>query len=213
MNSKTKSTLLLVLLTITFIICSTLVLAISFKKSESKEVYADEPSAASSFTGGTGTSGDPYLISSPEELIKFRNIVNGTNGETTNLSACARLTQDIVFTGTNNWNTPIGLNGSWNSPSTGFQGIFDGGGYAIIGLNQTFDLTLGKDLALFEWLGGSSVIKNLTLRNGEFINPGRATSGFVDTTGAVAGFFYSMINSIINNIACSFNLSCNISKR
>ena len=98
MNSKTKSTLLLVLLTITFIICSTLVLAISFKKSESKEVYADEPSAASSFTGGTGTSGDPYLISSPEELIKFRNIVNGTNGETTNLSACARLTQDIVFT-------------------------------------------------------------------------------------------------------------------
>ena len=42
MNSKTKSTLLLVLLTITFIICSTFVLAISFKNSESNEVYADD---------------------------------------------------------------------------------------------------------------------------------------------------------------------------
>ena len=41
MNSKTKSTLLLVLLIITFIICSTLVLIISIDKSESNEVYAD----------------------------------------------------------------------------------------------------------------------------------------------------------------------------
>jgi len=199
---------------ITFIICSTLVLTVSFEKSESNEVYAEEPSAASSFTGGTGTSDDPYLISSPGELIKFRNIVNGTNDETKNLFACAKLTQDIIFTGTNNWNKPIAINGSWNDPSTGFQGIFDGDGYAIIGLNQTFDLTIGYDLALFQYLGGSSVIKNLTLRDGKFINPGRdlniASSPGL-TAGSASGFFHTMINtstaSITNCHTIDFNIT------
>ena len=55
MNIKSKSTLLLVLLTIVFLICSTLVLAISFKKSDSNEVYAE----AHDHSGWTDTASLP----------------------------------------------------------------------------------------------------------------------------------------------------------
>ncbi|MBQ3877261.1 MAG: hypothetical protein II792_03165, partial [Prevotella sp.] len=33
---------------------------------------------------GTGTSADPYIISTPEDLLLLAHRVNGTNGETAN---------------------------------------------------------------------------------------------------------------------------------
>ena len=40
---------------------------------------------------GSGTADDPYRIGTKAQLEKFRDIVNGTNGETQNLAACAVL--------------------------------------------------------------------------------------------------------------------------
>ena len=75
---------------------------------------------------GTGTSDDPYLIGTPEELAWYRTEINDYNNQ-----ACAKLTADIDL---NNkpW-TPIGQTIPGQS-SNAFAGKFDGGGYTVSGL-------------------------------------------------------------------------------
>ena len=46
---------------------------------------------------GSGTAEEPYQIGNAEELVVFRDIVNGTNGRKMNSDACAVLTADIVL--------------------------------------------------------------------------------------------------------------------
>ena len=82
---------------------------------------------------GSGTESDPYQISTAAQLKRFRDIVNGSNGQTQNRGACAVLTAAIDL---NNepW-TPIGNFTEGNQIY--YEGTFDGGGYTISGLNVT----------------------------------------------------------------------------
>lgn len=82
---------------------------------------------------GSGTESDPYQIGTAEQLKRFRDIVNGSNGQTPNRGACAVLTADIDL---NNepW-TPIGNYTEGNKIY--YEGTFDGGGHTISGLNVT----------------------------------------------------------------------------
>ena len=77
---------------------------------------------------GSGTETDPYQISTAEGLKRFRDIVNGSNGQTQNRGAYAVLTANIDL---NNepW-TPIGP-----SESGSYTGTFDGKGHTIKNLN------------------------------------------------------------------------------
>lgn len=95
---------------------------------------------------GSGTKDDPYQISTAAQLKRFRNIVNGTGGQTQDSGACAVLTNDIVLNdGTfaedgsytpgpsgadkpTEW-TPMGVN-----TSAAYTGTFDGAGHTIQGL-------------------------------------------------------------------------------
>ena len=95
---------------------------------------------------GSGTKDDPYQISTAAQLKRFRNIVNGTGGQTPNHGACAVLMNDIVLNdGTfaedgsytpgpsgadkpTEW-TPMGVN-----TSAAYTGTFDGAGHTIQGL-------------------------------------------------------------------------------
>lgn len=95
---------------------------------------------------GEGTAASPILISNAEELKAFHDIVNGENGRTRKLDACATLTADIVLNdGTfaedgsytpgpsgadkpTEW-TPMGVN-----TSAAYTGTFDGAGHTIQGL-------------------------------------------------------------------------------
>lgn len=95
---------------------------------------------------GSGTESDPYQIGTAEGLKRFRDIVNGENGRTRKLDACATLTADIVLNdGTfaedgsytpgpsgadkpTEW-TPMGVN-----TSAAYTGTFDGAGHTIQGL-------------------------------------------------------------------------------
>ena len=80
---------------------------------------------------GDGSETNPYQIECVDHLEKFRDIVNGLNGETKNTSACAVLTRNIDLEGSseNQW-APIGINGSDNA----YTGTFNGAGYVIKGL-------------------------------------------------------------------------------
>ena len=95
---------------------------------------------------GSGTKDDPYQISTAAQLKRFRNIVNGTGGQTQDSGACAVLMNDIVLNdGTfaedgsytpgpsgadkpTEW-TPMGVN-----TSAAYTGTFDGAGHTIQGL-------------------------------------------------------------------------------
>ena len=96
------------------------------------------------FAAGDGSAANPYEIGSAAELFAFADVVNGTNGETQNQGACAKLTADIDL-GVALW-TPMGL----------YKGAFDGQGHCIGGLNV--DLNGEYDKAgFFETLDGATV--------------------------------------------------------
>ena len=133
------------------------------------------PSAAFAW-GGTGTADDPYQISDANDLIKFRNIVNGTGGEEKDTGAHAKLMGDILDLSSveENW-TPIGKDGG-----TAYTGAFDGCGYKITGLKIEGSLTCA---GLFGYLDGGTV-ENLTL-DGVSITQ---SSDPIDSAGGIAGY-------------------------
>ena len=99
---------------------------------------------------GSGTAADPYLIGTKTDLETFRDIVNGTNGQTRNLKACAELTENINLNGSaNNTWVPICVDSY-------YQGTFDGKGYTISGLY------ISKDTG---FAGLFSRIQNATICN------------------------------------------------
>lgn len=113
---------------------------------------------------GKGTKESPYQISNAEELNIFRNIVNGTDGQTQNTGACGKLTANIDLEN-EEW-TPIGKNDT--SP---YEGIFKGEHYTIKGLK----VTSGEYAGLFGYIRGAT-IADVTL-----------TGGSISTTGTYAG--------------------------
>ena len=176
-------------------------------------VFNNTVSGNGTITGGTfntpmtgsGTESDPYQISTAAQLKRFRDIVNGSNGQTPNHGACAVLTNDIVLNdGTfaedgsytpgpsgktaEEW-TPIGkyTNDNDNTPYTG---TFDGQGHTIKGLyvNSASDTCVG----LFGYLEGAAV-RNLTV------------DGYVQGRNAAGGIVGYASNAAIEN--CSNHCS------
>ena len=96
---------------------------------------------------GSGTETDPYQIGTAEGLKWFRDIVNGSNGQTQNRGAYAVLTADIDL---NNepW-TPIGPSGSGS-----YTGTFDGKGHTIKNLNVSSSETY---VGLFGFIGPRTI--------------------------------------------------------
>lgn len=95
---------------------------------------------------GEGTAASPILISNAEELKAFHDIVNGENGRTQKLDACATLTADIVLN-----DGTFAEDGSYTpGPSSAaltewspmgnqyriaaYSGTFDGAGHTIQGV-------------------------------------------------------------------------------
>lgn len=117
------------------------------------EVYGND---ITNFTGsGDGTSFDPYIISTVEELNQVRN----------NLSACYKLNNDIDMT-IENWN-PIG------SEQQPFTGKFNGNGHIIknLKINKEYDLDNFDEnsiyLGLFGYISGA-VVENLGVENVDY---------------------------------------------
>ena len=143
---------------------------------------------------GSGTESDPYQISTADQLKRFRDIVNGSNGQTPNRGACAVLTNDVVLNdGTFDANgtytpgpsgktaeewTPIGRYTD-DGNKTPYTGTFDGKHYAIKGLYVVNlpDLVVG----LFGGLEGAAV-RNLTVDG--YVQGCHAVSGIAGDASA-----------------------------
>ena len=123
---------------------------------------------------GDGSASAPYKIGTKAELEKFRDIINGTNGEVQNNDACAVLTADIDLEDAG-W-TPIG------SEEHKYTGSFDGGGHTLSGLNSS-----GINVGLFGFLGNGGTVKNLTI-NGSVTIPDTdyQTNGYAGGVAAIS---------------------------
>ena len=136
--------------------------------------------AATLLTGALAAD-DVTVISSPDELIAFRNSVNGGNdyaGRTVVLGDNIDLSlQDI------NW-TPIGTGTRSGSGYTGnaFKGTFDGRGFTISGLTigaTVSGANVDDAYGLFGVIDGATVT-NLTLANVHItVNGGECVGGVV----------------------------------
>lgn len=97
--------------------------------------------AAADFDGGSGTANDPYIISTAEQLGRFRDLVNG--GQET---ICAQVVDNLDME-MRDW-VSIGLS------SRGYRGTFDGNGYAI------------RNLKIDRYSSGTTVDSGSTLYGG-----------------------------------------------
>ena len=151
--------------------------------------------SAASYSGGSGTSEDPYQIANAEDLI--------TLGETTNdYASCFILTADIDLSGYEFTQAVIASvddqQSTISSPSstdTEFTGTFDGNSHIISNLTIIGESCCG----LFGDVGADGAVSNLGLKNASVtgtyyvgglcgFNSGRIS--FCYTNSAVVGTFY-----------------------
>ena len=170
-------------------------LAICMVMSFAITVAAEETTGGSELITGSGTEADPFVISSAEGLVAFRDSVNA--GETTYNAegVYVALGANIDLTGID-WSVNIG-----DDCNATFDGIFDGKGYTISNLTAV-ETAQKADVyvcgGLFGAIYGNAVIKNLVIENVS-INVGEFTGNNV---GAVVGFVYNGKGSIENVTVC-----------
>lgn len=137
------------------------------------------------FSGGKGTSSDPYLISTPGDLVALSDVVTTQNADYKLKSY--RQTCDIDMSGVANFQ-PIGTTSTLN-----FRGTYDGGSFKISNLTATCTITEERATAMFGCCGTGAVIKNVVLENANI-----SSASFY--TAAVVGNGY---RCTVSN--CSFN--------
>ena len=166
-------------------------------------VFAAE---APSFSGGTGTQGDPWLIASQADLTALAEFLNSGNAETfdtenANVGNCHgyyfKQTADIDLTGVT-WE-PIGYSGGYY-----FAGNYDGGGHSITNAVSTgkVDPEGFATAGIFGWVAFGSVA-NLHVKNANFVATGQNNYSYV---GGIAGVCYgssiencSVVNSSLES--------------
>ena len=110
---------------------------------------------------GEGTTADPYIIATAEDLFDFAKAVN--EGNTT---ANAVLTADITLPIDTNW-TPIG-----KDEDRMYNGTFDGDGHTITGLKVDIQSDNTIYAGLFGCLGAGGTIKNVSLTDSKITYSG-----------------------------------------
>lgn len=131
---------------------------------------------------GDGTTEAPYLITSKDQLFWFASQVN--SGQNT---LCANLMNPIEFDSNDLW---ISIGTDTNA----YQGIFDGGGFTITGLNIQGSTT---NQGLFGYCKNAA-LKNIITENG-------IVNGY-DNTGGIVGYAEdSQLINCINGVDISSN--------
>ncbi len=157
-------------------------------------------SAALFYDGGSGTFDDPYIISTAGELALFRDQVNSGDN-----SICAKVVKDIDLGGVP-W-TPIGLT------QTGYNGVFDGGGWAIKNLKlstvsdpisvkrptKTFKMRVA---GLFGIIGTEGFVKYVNLDGSVTGSISNTNSSYSIYIGSVTGFNFGTVEECF--ATCTF---------
>lgn len=158
--------------------------------SEWQEFTTAGPMIADAFAGGSGTQEDPYLIAKASQLALLAKYVNEETPGYFEDDVHYRLTADIDLGGYGNW-TPIGSGPTdgrypYENPRYAFQGVFDGDGHLVSGLNVDLaGTTTFTSAGLFGVNDGT--IRNLNVSGEVHATTDNAGSGHV-VAGGIAGF-------------------------
>lgn len=132
--------------------------------------------ADSAFSGGSGSSEDPYKISSPTDLNQLATDVNSGTGYE---GVFFIVTQDITYEYTSDWNNSDSHENNFTAIGNQlnyFQGHFNGNGKTIRGIRIYSDFI---DKGLFGFIRYPAVVENVTLADT------RITGG--DNSGCIVG--------------------------
>ena len=158
--------------------------------SEWQEFTTAGPMIADAFAGGSGTQDDPYLIGKPSQLALLAKYVNEETPGYFEDDVHYRLTADIDLGGYGNW-TPIGSGPTdgrypYENPRYAFQGVFDGDGHLVSGLNVDLSgTTTFTSAGLFGVNDGT--IRNLNVSGNVHATTSNENKGTV-AAGGIAGF-------------------------
>jgi hypothetical protein len=140
--------------------------------------------ATGRYSGGSGVPGDPYQISSVDDLMLLA-------GMTSDYGSSFILTQDLDL-GATTYQTaliaPDTYNLNTSFEGTAFTGSFDGDGHTISNL-YIYANTDNDYLGLFGYIGSGGVVRNVHIANCS-VSYSAGTSYY---TGAVAGSNYGTI--------------------
>lgn len=180
------------------------------------------------YMDGLGTAAYPYQISNAAQLKLFHDIVNGENGRTQKLDACATLTADIVLN-----DGTFAEDGSYTpGPSSAaltewtfigcdykpaYSGTFDGAGHTVQGVYCN-DQIKGR-AGLFGYVSGATIknvkvtgyIKNYGLVGGiaAYIRNGTSITGCVNAATVIAAGSEVYSPSAGGIVGCSENSTQN----
>ena len=152
----------------------------------------DEESIMPTYSGGSGTQDDPWLISSVKDLQLLANTINdgkaaGFDADSANIGNYYgyyfKQTKDLDLSSIASWD-PIGYSGDYGFY---FAGNYDGGGYTISNANSTGKNDVGgyATAGIFGWVRKGSV-SNLTVKNADFLATGDNNMSYVGGVLAVA---------------------------
>ena len=148
---------------------------------------------------GEGTEANPYLISSVDDLVLFRNSVNAGETKYNAEGVYVALGANIDLAGID-WSVNIG-----DDCAVTFDGIFDGKGFTISNLTATETATKADGYictGLFGAIYDKAVVKNFTLENVTINAP------YVgNNVSAVVGFAYACKGSIENVKVVGVNIN------
>ena len=152
---------------------------------------AMEVKADSVFSGGQGTSSDPYIVGTPDQLNAIRNNLSDYYRIGNNIDLTLSMQQGGAYYNAGAGWAPIG------TQAQPFTGSLDGNGYKIIGLyvNQPN----GSQAGLFGYMEGAVVNLN--------INQCNITGGqYIGAIAAITGDTYHR-SGTITNCSVSGNIS------
>jgi hypothetical protein len=128
------------------------------------------------FTEGRGTRSDPYVISTEAQLNHIREHIG--DGSYFILANDIRIDTDFAPAGSGDEKIEPFKNGNWcpiGTKKKPFDGIFDGNGHAIIGLDVQ---TTNQYSGLFGYINKDAGIENLMMKSCT-VNGGQYTGGIV----------------------------------
>lgn len=134
-------------------------LAVSSSAQEAVHVW-DGTTVAEGFAGGDGSEGNPYLISTPEQLAYFAKNYTKDNsiGKTYKLTADIYLNKTDGSPFTNVW---------VNNKDESFNGVFDGDGHTIYGLYVPESVNANMAGFIPYISGWGATVKNVRISHSE----------------------------------------------
>ena len=154
---------------------------------------------------GGGSSDNPYLIITTDQLDLLAKMVNGTNGYTANKfrDTYFRLDNDITYTHTTEWNDANSTEDNYTAIGKyhhSFGGVFDGGDHTISGIR--IYMSGSDDVDNLQGLFGvtfDGTVKNVTLTDARI-------TGYKEVGGIIGEKNYGLVE---NCLASGANVSGN----